>query len=214
MKNKQEGFILPLVIIIIAALAIGGGVYYAKKAKQAQQAQENTNVQATASSNTTASSTENNGQGTFKTFLSLNKDLTCTFSGAEGSNSVKGIVYVSGSNMRADTTMTGTTTSREAHIIRNGDAMMMWSGTQGIKMSVSDIDAASAKANSSASAQGSVDLNQKVNYNCVPWTPDQAQFSAPTAIKFLDMSALLKASTGIQAQLKNNIKVNGIKINQ
>ncbi len=190
MKNTTKGFIVP-VIIIIAALALGGGAYAVKKSKQAHM-KTDTSVEVRGNATSTnAQATSTQAKGSLKALLGMNQDVMCTFNGANTQGQAAGTVYISGPMMRGDFTSHASSTGTvESHMIRDKGDVYVWTGTQGAKLPYGQIEAA---ANSSKNKM-QVDLNQQVDYKCSPWTPETSKFSLPGTVKFIDVSAMLKAA--------------------
>lgn len=110
----------------------------------------------------------------------------------------KGTVYISGNKMYNTFTITDKTgKTSKMSMLKLADENYIWGDTlpQGIKMKLSVDD---LKSNTDAGQY--VDLNQKADYKCDTWIPDQSVFNIPANIKFMDVSALMakptSASTG------------------
>ena len=73
--------------------------------------------------------------------------------------------------------------------------MYTWSSMtpQGIKMS--DAMIANAQAGAKTTASGPVDSNTQVSYSCTPWVTDAAQFTPPSSVTFMDVSAMMQGAT-------------------
>jgi hypothetical protein len=191
MKNTQRGFVGIIVIIIIAALAIGGGTYYAhKKSVEKKQNSElndpkwNSETQATSTVDVKAGL---NGKGSLRSLLATGKSVMCTFTSDKSS----GTVYV------ADGKMSGTFTAGTytGNMVSDGKTYYVWSGTQGVKMS---LDASTeAHANNSTQSQGNVDINQNVDYKCSEWKKDESKFVLPPTVKFIDLQAMLNTKVKV-----------------
>ena len=120
----------------------------------------------------------------------MGQNLSCTFSNSTAGQSSTGTVYISGTMMRGDfTSQIKSSTNVQSHMIRSGDQIYVWSGAQGAKMAFAGLD-----ASASTQSNGSVNLDQKVNYKCTPWTVDNGQFTPPTNVKFIDLSAMMKGA--------------------
>ena len=177
--NQKSGFI-SILVVIIAVLVIGGGTFYAVKKNQNKAPVE---VQ----SNTTVTE---NGEGSLRGLLALNKNLVCTYSRVDNSITNSGTIYITGNMMRGDfTTQTGASAAIESHMIRSGDDMYVWSGANGSKMNMSAM--LDAKATTTASKSNGIDVDQKLNYKCVDWNKDESKFIVPASIKFMDLSSMM-----------------------
>lgn len=212
-KNLQRGIAPLLIIAIIAILAIGAGTYVVVKNKKAKvpEVQDNLNTQANGNADMNANAKANlgiNAKGSLRSLLGLGKNMTCTFSGTNGSTSSSGTVYVSADgSMRGDFTIqTGTGTQTSSMIVKDKIAYV-WTGSQGVKM---DAAKATSSATAGAQAKSSVDLDSQVNHTCVDWTPDASKFVLPVGIKFLDLGAMMKGSalpSGLDVKGMTNTKV-------
>ncbi len=195
--------IAPLIIVLVLALAVavGGGAYYVQKHKISTQSEINASTQTEsntqANSNNEISAGLNAGvtlnSGTIRSLLSIGKDVACTFSGTNSQGTVTGTSYISGTMMRGDFTLeskaTGTVNS---HMIRNGNDVYVWTGSQGAKMSFSAVTGSDTKAKSG------VDLDSTVQYTCKDWTKDTSKFTLPTGVSFLDINAMLQGQANFK----------------
>ena len=200
--NQQRGFgpIAIIVVIAIVAAVGGGGVYYASKqaAKSEIAAETNTEVNTGVNGDASATISVDTGavKGTLRSLIAIGKDVRCAVIGPTASGTTNGTVYVSGSMMRGDfTTSSSTSGSTESHVIRQGDQMFVWSGSQGAKMSLTDME-----NNAQASAKAGVDMNSEVTYDCKSWTKDASKFTVPTTVSFVDLKAMLDGSIKIPGQ--------------
>ncbi len=189
-RNTNAGFVPIIALVIVAILAIGGGVYYSKYKstrteepnKLKNEEKSNANVEANAKVSTS---------GTLRGLLAVGRNVMCTIDGNEANGNVSGTMYISSDGMMrgdftAKTTGSGTV---DSHMIRQGDTLYAWSGSQGAKMSY-----AGMSTTASSQSQGSVDLDKQVNYRCSNWEKDATKFTAPTTVKFIDVGAMMKAN--------------------
>lgn len=209
-KNLQGGFIPLLVIAIIAVLAVGGGAYVVTKNKAAKNAEVEGNLETQANSQADINANENanlginaninaKAKGSLRSLLGLAQNTECTFSSTNASTTSSGTVYItSDGDMRGEFQMkTGTQATVTSNMLVKGDISYVWSGTQGVKMSVSEI-----KANSGTQAQTNqfVDLmDTDVNYDCSAWVRDDSKFVVPTSVNFIDLDAFLKGGIKLPA---------------
>jgi hypothetical protein len=206
-KNKQGGFVPLLIIAIIAILAIGGGAYFVAKKNKENQAQQtatdNTQTEANANADVHANVNANldvnanlnaKATGSFRSLMALGRNTECTFSGTNKDTTSSGTVFITSTGeMRGDFTSTTSAGAKTSSMILTGGQSYVWSGTQGAKMSASFMG--SAGAGTQAQSQQPVDLDSQVDYNCQPWTVDQSKFVLPTGVNFVDIEAMMKASS-------------------
>lgn len=198
-KNLKGGFAPFLVIAIIAVLAIGGGAYVVTKNKEAKKVQLEDNLDTEANANADANANANanlginanaNAKGSLRSLLALGKNTMCTFTSTAGGINSSGTVYISvDGSMRGDfTSQTSTGTQTSGMIIKSGTSYA-WSGSTGVKMSLTDLNKG---ASVSGSTKSNVSLDSQVDYKCVDWSKDESKFILPVGVKFTDFSAVLK----------------------
>ncbi len=195
--NYKKGF-GPIAIIIVLALILGVGgtaIYSSKKAEMKKDKEMHMNA---------TSTVKMNKPGSLRDLFSFTENTTCTFSEADANGQNSGTVYISGTSMRGDFTATSKTgVAMDSHMIRNGDTMSFWSGTEGMTMKTEEIT--DSKANSGP--QSNVDLDKKVDYNCAPWNRDDSKFTLPSNVKFVDLGAMMQNMKGnINVDVEGSIK--------
>jgi len=124
--------------------------------------------------------------------LALGRDQTCTFNDASGNS---GSVYMGGAKVRGDFTTMVNSQPQASHMLVDGQTVYVWMDgqAQGFKVSFDAV----ADLGSSTSNQ-SVDLDQKVDYQCSDWAVDDSKFSLPSGVIFSDTSAMMApALTGV-----------------
>jgi hypothetical protein len=177
---KKTGLIIAAIVVVL--LLAFGGVYLMKSAKSPT-------VTKTANTQTAKPQTTNSLKGTIIGLLSGGKTVNCQITYPD--NKGTGTVYVSDKKFAGDFTMKGTDGKETTgHMISDGTFMYVWSSgiPMGIKMNLADAKNAAQKAGTNQS----VDINQEVNLNCSPWSPDSSKFTVPSNIQFRDMSQLLQ----------------------
>jgi len=191
----------PLVIVIALAVAaaVGGGVYYAKN---------NDSKDETKTENKENVGNEARGKGSIRSLLSLGKEAQCTVTSTSSDGTkMSGTTYVAGNQMRGDFTMTASNgTKTESHMIRNANDIYVWTGTQGAKMNISELQ---SQVKATSTMKGQVDFNQDVDYECEDWDKDESKFTVPTNVTFVDVAAMMKSTQGqMDAALKANVNAN------
>lgn len=84
----------------------------------------------------------------------------------------------------------------ETYMIVDGETTYLWGNQmeQGIKMNLNTIN-----TQAGSQAGGGVDIDQKMDYKCGNWSPDQGQFTPPSSVTFADLSAMLPPGVGVGA---------------
>lgn len=131
--------------------------------------------------------------GTFKgssaELMARGGNHKCTFAQEVENSKTLGTVYVSNAKMRGDfktdVNASGAVMSVESHMISDGEFIWTWSGIMptGMKMKIDQSVAIEG------SPQQSFDTNQELEYLCVDWTPDESQFTLPSAVTFTEIKS-------------------------
>jgi hypothetical protein len=175
-----------LIGVIVALLVLGGVIYVltADRNKSADTTQSTSQVQ-TASESGGNKMDEAQSPRSIKDLFGSKSSQKCTFKDAN--NSVT--VYVSSGNTRSDFTSTEGNKTVTGHMILTGETYAMWTdgNNQGFKMPVST--ALSGTANTPGT-EGSLDVNQKVDYACSGWSADNDMFVLPSNINFMDLGSM------------------------
>lgn len=126
-------------------------------------------------------------EGSTKELMARGGNYKCTFTQDVENSKSTGTVYISGTKLRGDfmsvVTAEGSTLNIESHTISDGAFMWTWSSMMptGFKMKVDQT------ASENINKQG-FDANQKLEYTCINWTPDEGQFVLPTTTVFTEIS--------------------------
>lgn len=112
----------------------------------------------------------------------------CIFGGTAG---VGGSVYLAGGKMRGDFATKNDGQMMSSHIIVDGPKAYWWveGQTTGLKMSWESLASNSPRVAGSL-VSSTVDVNQKVNYRCGPWLPDDSFFNSE-GIQFNDLDSMV-----------------------
>ena len=165
-----------LLLIVALVLLIGGGAYFVMSGRTSQTAMTPSYTQ---NQETTAPS---NQPKSLKDLLTMGQSQTCTFTDPSGTG---GTVYVSNGKMRGDFSSVSAGQTVQSHMIVDGQTSYLWMDgqTTGYKMTVE------AATGEGTSAQGSVDVNKKTDFSCVPSVSDSSMFTLPTNIEFTSFAA-------------------------
>ncbi len=126
--------------------------------------------------------------GSAKELMARGGDHKCTFTQEVENSKSTGTVYVSGKKLRgdfsSDVSAGGASMTVDSHMISDGEFMWTWSSAMptGFKMKVDQ------EATASANNQG-FDSDQKLEYTCIKWTPEESQFVLPSAVVFTELKS-------------------------
>ena len=134
--------------------------------------------------------TQNGQETSLKELLASQNPQKCIFNHETDISDSSGEVVVSGGKMRGDFNSLAAGQTVKTHMIVDSGTAYVWTDTmaQGFKMSVDAMNTSSTDTNQN------LDINQRLNYSCTPWTPDASVFTLPTGITFTDMTALMNSA--------------------
>jgi hypothetical protein len=169
--SKTIGFIILVIVIIIVAI-------FVLKGRGGNETTPGTSVSSDAVS--------------MKELIGRGSPVWCTLtntaevSGGSGSG---GAIYIAPPDrVRADFATTGTPegTVFSHFIVRDGTSYV-WtdSSRQGFKTT------SEVSSDDSGSVYKAVDFDEKVDYQCRPWTPNSSLFELPSEITFTDLQAMM-----------------------
>lgn len=187
------------ILLLAAFLLVGAGYYYFVQMPKDEQAEQTEQMKKAVVANqlTEDESKESSARMTLKELL-LGGSQTCTYSIAmDTGGTTSGTVYISDGKVRGDFTISGGESGTyDGSMIQDGLYMYTWSSLmpQGMKIAITQEMRDGTDAGSTASGQTGLDLNQKVEYKCQPWTVDSSKFTPPSNITFSE----LQIPTGLQ----------------
>jgi hypothetical protein len=189
--NTKNIAIAAILVLLLLLLGAGGYLMLNKNS---------TNNLKTASKETPVPTETGQTTKSLLDLIKMGQNLRCSFQSQVENGTTEGTVYVSGQNVRGDFNITTKSKTMQTSMIKVGDTNYIWGSglPTGIKMTVS-LD----KLSENKQASQYVDPNQKVNYNCSPWSVDSSLFIPPSNIKFTDMTSLLapkETVTGTQSK--------------
>lgn len=201
MKKNKTGIIIVVVVLLIL---IGGGVFFL-------MSHSNKTSESAQSANPQAQSPQ---KKSLFDFFSMAGSQKCTFS--DGNNTSSGVVYIGNGKMRGDFQSASSTKTGATHMVNDGTYIYMWTDGQqsGYKMSLAVMKQQEAQitespSNGTSSSQP-VDMQQKADYSCGPWSVDASLFTVPTNVTFTDYSSMMQQGA---AQATHSSAANGIKVN-
>ncbi len=167
---------------IIVIVVVVGGIYYLSNKSAVVDDNE-----------VTPTSEEADDQGSFNTASSDQKSLAelmalgtaqqCTFNQSLENSTNSGTFYLGLGQMRGDFTSVDGGQTTQIHMISDSKDVYTWieGMNLGFKASAS---AGQPTASGTPANNNGVDVNQKLAYNCSPWTADSSKFTLPTGIQF------------------------------
>lgn len=160
-------------IVVIVLLLAAAGYFLFGKSKAGEQA-------------TGLSS----GAKSLKELIAANTPQKCTFSYSDENGKTEGTTYVSGGKVRSDATNTIEGKTTVSHIISDNLTSYIWTEGEktGIKMTVEAQEEMEADTTESTDTDAQADLDQKTDYSCTTWIPDNSLFTPPTNVTFTDLS--------------------------
>lgn len=177
---KNIGLLIAVVAVVLIA---AGGFYFLNSKSPSKTSPQGAKEQV-----------KEQTQGTILGLLGLNKNVKCDITYPEGSGS--GVMYFSSDKkFSGEFTIKSEGKELKGYVLSDGTYSYSWSNAlnQGVKVKLDEAQ----KALGSDQNKG-VDMNQKVNYSCSPWTVDSSKFSLPKGVTFLDMSQLLPSKAAGQ----------------
>jgi hypothetical protein len=169
-----------VIIIVVVLLLAAAGYYFYSKSKGGPEG--------------TGGATS--GAQSLKELITANVPQKCTFSATDETGSTEGTTYVSGGKVRSDATVTDEGETTVSHMISDGKTNYIWTDGEknGFKMTVPEEDAEDISAPDSADTPVSneVDMDQKTDYKCAAWIPDNSVFVPPTNVTFTDFSQMME----------------------
>lgn len=134
-------------------------------------------------------------RSTFTDLWKNGKNLACTFSYNDDTknNAVAGTMQIEGEkkNVRAEFTMTDANgAATTASVIRKGSTVYLWSSKapRGVKMTVSSDNESLFGGN--GQKPNDIDERRNVDFSCKSWSPDDAAFTPPATMQFVDVTGL------------------------
>jgi hypothetical protein len=136
------------------------------------------------------------GQGTLADFFSRDESVYCTFSGTyEDDTTGEGEFWYANERLRVEAITRVEGEVYTSNMINDGERTYIWSGTaDGMQAMVMDTNmtTASSAEYESGAADARIDMEQTIEYECQPWTPQDAQFVPPSNIDFIDTNDMME----------------------
>jgi len=178
-----------VVVVVLVLLGLGLVMMSSPKKSAENKGADNTNVAATAP---TASVTTQNKS--LKELMTLGIAQKCTIANKVngGSNTIS--IYLDNGKIRGDIVSVTPEKTINSHMIVQGSTTYMWMEDQktGFKMT---FDPEKAAANPPPQNNG-VNPDERLAYNCSPWSADASVFNLPTGVEFSDFSKMAVPPVG------------------
>jgi hypothetical protein len=136
--------------------------------------------------------------GSIEDLMSKKKNIRCELSVKSGDDVVSGTTYISGTKARSDYKSKMGEQTVTSHMISDGTWLYTWTEEypdQAIKMNIKDMEAVSGEAE--AQKAGLENYQENFDYNCYGWVKNDAVFTPPSNIKFIDYSEMMKSLQGL-----------------
>jgi hypothetical protein len=180
-----------IITIVVFVLLLGGAAaaYFVSNNNDNNQQAENTE---------NTSQTTSGDQTSLKSLLAQNRNLTCSYSGTDGSgNQNSGTVYIAGERVRGNFVLVYPDGKQyKSNMIQDGTYMYLWEdgSVEGFRYDISKFRGEDdANKDDSPQNQG-IDQDQQFNFDCQNWTVDESKFQVPANVNFADFSAQIEQS--------------------
>jgi len=139
-----------------------------------------------------------------KEIAMLNKTMKCDLSIKDdiSGGAYKQTMYIDGNQYRIDTEIEFNQPEMEKisyHMISDGENIYTWNEGQktGLKMNIVEMSnmGEEYKENADLAEAGKIDLEQKFDFNCQPWSKDAGTLNPPSNIEFNDYLKQIKSFT-------------------
>lgn len=173
-----------VLISVVVLLLLGAGAYFFFTKSKTGTSVVNTATQVAS------------GAKSLKELIAAGVPQECTYSSSDESGSMSGTSYISGGSVRTDFSSTASGKTSTSHMITDGKIIYTWTDGEanGFKMTVPEETKAGDTTTQSTETQSAANMDQKVDYKCSAWVPDNSKFTPPANVKFTDFSQMLGPS--------------------
>lgn len=198
MNNKTIVIVVAVVLILGVAVWLVMGQKFSGQTKNSLSGANSQNQTAPAGNNSAAQNNSNTFAGTLSDLMAKKTPVNCQVSIGQSGMTQTQTIYFDGSNLRTDVAMNVEDRQNTAHVVLKDGWEYMWSegvasgaaGNIGTKINVSELKKQQAQVASEAPQNnGGIDIQRTMNFSCIPWVPDAAQFALPADIQFQDMTS-------------------------
>lgn len=189
-------YVLGLGVTALIIVAAGGyWLFSDSKLETAQKkAQESAEQLEVANNDDVAATADMNGFGTMNDLVARGEDLECQINSVDDETVINGSYFIADQKIRGDFLVQAPDLEGEvlSSLIIDGDTMYSWTDfmgeMHGITMQLDNTE-------DGYDEMGSVDLDERVKYNCKPWkNVDQSIFNPPSDVMFQDLSGMMDAT--------------------
>lgn len=184
------------ILVVIALILTGAGATWFKNASQIKSnTVENSPSPDSVLSPSPEATPPTDTRKSIRDLFATSGNQKCTFSDSQNSSS--GTIYTSSGKMRGDFQTVSKGQTLISHMIIVDQISYVWTDgvSQGMKLSAGKIGSLTGTASSSGTVAETnstpINVEQKVSYGCVAWTPDQNLLTLPTNIKFSSLSEIM-----------------------
>ena len=179
------------IVLIIGGLVLLGVVAFFVLSKKSPSP-----LTTMTTSTTPTPTAQANAAMTLKDLMGKGVAQTCTFS----TTMTQGVVYVDSGKARGDFASTVNGKVYQIHMIVDGTTYYMWRDgqTSGFKAAFNPANVTASEA--SPAANGALDANQSLVYNCKPGVTDPSSFTIPATVTFTEIAVPSSASSSSNNQ--------------
>jgi len=169
-----------LFAVVIAVLVLLGGWYFASNKKSSDKMMGNEEIVE-----------ESSSQMSLKDLFMKGISQTCTFSLDDETYKSSGTVYVANGKMRGDFVYQVDGSEQVSHMLVMDETSYIWQDgqAQGYKVSFNETE---PDTNSSEPTNQTVDVNEKVDYNCKPGVAGTVTFELPSGVEFKAIDEMMR----------------------
>jgi|GEM_PF-2545433 len=190
--NKYIGGIFLIVVVIAVFVWISGGgaedeaTTTPESVAQTEAMQTESMENESEAGNTTA----------FRELIAAGVEQRCEFSSVEEGMETSGTAFIAGDRFAVEAMYIDETGTYDSGMIYTDETSYAWSeqadGTYGVMFAVPKEEFLTDSSVRRDAAQPGVDLSQRVKYDCKSWSVDEARFTPPADIEFVDMAAMME----------------------
>lgn len=178
--------------IIILLAVIGFGVYQVSIKNPSKGNQTSTQRGIGEPPKSDSAAEESNSPSSLRELFASGQSQRCAFSSLTEDTRTDGTMYVSNGKMRGDISTVTSGKTIMSHMIASENELFVWMDgeTNGMKMTFDPNEIQDGETK-----QKTVDLDEKVDYQCSGWTGDSSLFDAPPSVTFTNLDSIAIPTT-------------------